>query len=211
LFDNNSNVTVSGFNRKFSPASNYRFVGSAGDVATVRSIVNSRCTLINSDVRAPSFGTPTNRYSVAAIGGFATVIDSVFDNQFLITTRLIDGNVISQNGFFGSNLEVQGELTHGSITSVCLQATGHSGVLIFPSWFGDVPITGQLHVVETGTGNFLIADVYKRGTSNAQVVTVTASSGLTFVAGNANGTIEVGGYSVSGNVKMKSIIYNTSA
>jgi len=211
LFDNNSNVTVSGFTRKFNTAANYRFIGSAGDVATVRSIVNSRCTLINSDVRAPSSGTPTNRYSVFASGAFATVIDSIFDNQFVITTRIVDGNVISQNGFFGSNLEVQGELIHGSITSVCLQATGHVGVLIFPSWFGDIPVTGQLHVVETGTGNFLIADVYKQGTANAQVVTVTASSGLTFVAGNANGTIEVGGYSVSGNVKMKSIIMDTSA
>lgn len=211
LFDNNSNVTVSGFTRKFSTAANYRFIGTAGDVATIRSIVNSRCTLINSDVRAPSSGTPTNRYSVFASGAFATVIDSIFDNQFVITTQIVDGNVISQNGFFGSNLEVQGELIHGSITSVCLQATGHVGVLIFPSWFGNVPITGQLHVVETGTGNFLIADVYKQGTANAQVVTVTASSGLTFVAGNANGSIEVGGYSVSGNVKMKSIIMDISA
>lgn len=66
-----------------------------GDVATIRSIVSSRCTLINSDVRAPSSGTPTNRYSVAAIGGFATLIDSIFDNQFEITTRLTQGNVIT--------------------------------------------------------------------------------------------------------------------
>jgi hypothetical protein len=211
LFTDNSNVTVSGFNRKFLASLGYRFIGSAGNVATIRSIVSSRCTLLNSDVRAPSSGTPTNRYSVYAVGGFATVIDSVFDNQFEITTQIIDGNVISNNGFFGTKLEVPGEIIHGSIQSVCLEATGHMGLSIFPSWFGDVPITGQLHVIETGTGNFLIADVYKRGTSNAQVVTVTASSGLTFVAGNANGTIEVGGYSVSGNVKMKSIIYNTSA
>ena len=211
LFTDNSNVTVSGFNRKFLASLGYRFIGSAGNVATIRSIVSSRCTLLNSDVRAPSSGTPTNRYSVYAVGGFATVIDSVFDNQFEITTRIIDGNVISNNGFFGTKLEVPGEIIHGSMQSVCLEASGHIGISIFPSWFGDVPITGQLHVVETATGNFLIADVYKRGTANTQVVTVTASSGLTFVAGNANGTIEVGGYSVSGNVKMKSIIYNTSA
>jgi len=97
LFTDNSNVTVSGFTRKFNSAANYRFIGSAGNVATVRSIVSSRCTLINSDVRAPSSGTPTNRYSVYAVGGYATLIDSIFDNQYEITTRLSDGNVITSN------------------------------------------------------------------------------------------------------------------
>lgn len=133
LFDNNSNVTVSGFNRKFSPTSNYRFVGSAGDVATVRSIVNSRCTLINSDVRAPSSGTPTNRYSVAAIGGFATVIDSVFDNQFLITTRLIDGNVVSTNLIAASVLGFAGGQNIYSGTAIPVSGTFNRGDVVLNS------------------------------------------------------------------------------
>jgi hypothetical protein len=143
FFDNNSNVTVSAFNRKFNSSSVYQFVGSAGNVATVRSTGDSRCTLINSDVRSPSSGTPTNRYSVYSIGGFATVIDCIFDNQNEITTRIIDGNVITnaltastQIGFTGSQymysgiaIPVSGSFNRGDIV---LNATPSAGGT--PGW-----------------------------------------------------------------------------
>lgn len=131
LFTDNSNVTVSGFTRKFSSASNYRFIGSAGDVATIRSIVSSRCTLINSDVRAPSSGTPTNRYSVAAIGGFATLIDSIFDNQFEITTRLTDGNVITNALTASTQIGYAGAQYMYSGTAIPVSGTYNRGDIIW--------------------------------------------------------------------------------
>jgi hypothetical protein len=133
LFTDNSNITLSGFTRKFNTAANYRFIGSAGNVATVRSIVSSRCTLINSDVRAPSSGTPTNRYSVYAVGGFATLIDSIFDNQFEITTRLSDGNVITTNLTAATAIGFAGAQYMYSGTAIPVSGTFNQGDIVWNS------------------------------------------------------------------------------
>lgn len=98
LISDESNITISGFNRKFNSSTSYTFAGaSGGTCATVRSIVNARCTVLNSDVRAPSGGTPDFRYSVFSTGGYSTLIDSVWDNLQTITTRIIDGTIIAND------------------------------------------------------------------------------------------------------------------
>jgi hypothetical protein len=67
--------------------------------------------------------------------------------------------------------------------------------------------TGFIHVIETGTTKYFIG-VYYKTAANDPVVTVLASNGLSVGATNPGGTILFNGYTVSTNVKMRTIQYN---
>lgn len=85
-------------------------------------------------------------------------------------------------------------------------STDSGGSAIFQSFFGDIPIQGDLFVVEIGTTNYLRAVVYKPSTSVSPTVTVLASSVLTIGARNAAGSIVIDNATVNANVRMMSII-----
>jgi hypothetical protein len=211
LVTDNSEITIFGFNRKFVETTPFKFDGTAGNVATIRCIGGSRCVLIASDVRAPTDGTPTNRYSLFGTGGFITPIQSIYDSQNVITGVEITGNTINAATInLTTTLTVGTQFQLGDLPVRVNRADDHVGASIFPSIFGDVPITGKLHAVELGTGNYLIADLFKAGTASSVVVTVTANSGLTFSAANNAGAVTLAGFTSSGNVRMKSFIYDIS-
>jgi len=86
-----------------------------------------------------------------------------------------------------------------------------NGTGLVPSSYGDVPTTGKITIQENGTDNFLIAEYFKQNTADTPNVTTIASSGLTFSAANAGGTIVVTGASVPANLRYSATIMKMHA
>lgn len=84
-------------------------------------------------------------------------------------------------------------------------ATGIAGEGIISSVFGNVPHMGTLHVVETGTPNYLYASFFKEGTSLPPVVTVIASNVLTLGEANNLGNQPILNASVGTDVRLMAI------
>ena len=103
-------------------------------------------------------------------------------------------------------LNSSGVLTQAGVLTLNKFVADSGGAAILASDLGDVPTTGDLHVVEIGTSNYLIAVFRKQGTANSATVTVLASSVLTLGAGNAGGTQVINGATDGNAVRMMSVI-----
>jgi hypothetical protein len=99
-------------------------------------------------------------------------------------------------------LDVDGNIRQSGISTQVRTASDHVGAAIFLSPYGDVPITGWIHAVETGTSNYIILACYKQSNASNVTTTTVASSGLSVQATNSGGTVTLTGYTTSGNVKM---------
>jgi hypothetical protein len=107
------------------------------------------------------------------------------------------------------NLDVKGKmLTVGGMTGYSSHASEYGGSAMLGSIFGDVPTSGTLYVIETGTSKYLNATFYKADSNSVPVITVLASSGLFVEAANNQGTVQIGGYTVGTNVKQRAMIYS---
>ena len=134
LITNNSNITISGVNTKFAGTNSLTFTGgsgTSGDVATVRCIAGSNATIISSTLNAPYNGYPTNRYSIYSSGGNITLIDSIWDNQYQIPTRIVSGNVISTNIIATTNFQFVGAQSYYSGSAAPTTGTYNQGDVVF--------------------------------------------------------------------------------
>jgi hypothetical protein len=107
----NANVTVSGFNRKFSVAG-FDYTGN-GEVATISCDSSSYATIIGSNVSAPTGGSPSTRYSIKGDGGNVNIINTIIDN----TTSNIGSNISGTNATF-TNANFTTALTINSAITV---------------------------------------------------------------------------------------------
>jgi len=159
----------------------------------------------------------TSGYSNVILGGYT-------GNQGGLDIRTASNNVVLSDGdgfvvcywnstTYGTRYDVtysdSGNKYFLPTTSKSYESYGGSGIL--SSLYGDVPTSGMLYVVETGTSKYLTATFTKSGSAGNPTITVLASSGLAVNAVNSGGTVLISGYTTGANVKMRSIIYNVSA
>jgi hypothetical protein len=102
------------------------------------------------------------------------------------------------------------EIRQNGITTAVRTATNSTGGGIFLSQFGDVPVTGWIHAVETGTSNYLILACYKESSASSVTTTVVASNGLGVQATNSGGTVTLNGFTTGANVKMVAYVIGTT-
>lgn len=113
----------------------------------------------------------------------------------------INAKAPSANPLFTGNIGFNGWL------QATKQANDSGGAMIMGTIF---PIQmGLLFVSEINTSKFMLATFYKL-TGVAPVVSILQSNGLTLGSSNTLGTQIINGATVSGNVRMKALIYDLS-
>jgi hypothetical protein len=195
---------------------------------------NEAGTAYNKDVTTSPTDTTAGRLLQVGAGGNqlaadigrtgAQTVGTQDASNFAVKTNNIErarvtstGNVLvgttTDNGV--DKLQVNGgtattTLTLGAMQLIrCNKVDNSGGASIFQS-VTNAPQTGELHVVELDTGNYLIASLYKKDAASSPVVTIKANAGLGVAATNTIGTIQLTGHTVSSNVRMKAFIYQTS-
>jgi hypothetical protein len=113
---------------------------------------------------------------------------------------------LSVNSWYGGAMNINAYFARGVITA----GDSGGGGITTSNLFNGNASTGFLHVVESGTTNYLIAAIFKRNSSTAPVVTVIASSVLSVLATNSGGTIAINGATTGANVKMRYIGYDVT-
>jgi hypothetical protein len=113
---------------------------------------------------------------------------------------------LSVNSWYNGEMNINAYLARGVITA----GDYGGGGITTSNLFNGNASTGFLHVVESGTTNYLIAAIFKRNSSTAPVVTVIASSVLSVLATNTGGTIAINGATTGANVKMRYIGYDVT-
>lgn len=109
------------------------------------------------------------------------------------------------------NLSVTGQTQQfGSLQQYINTYSGAGGSNIFPSIFGNIPVSGWLYIVETGTTNYATYHAYKANSAASVTLTLISNSVISVNVTNSGGTCNVVGYTTAANVKLKAVIYNVS-